>query len=60
MAASCFAIEQMAEVQQEGLQGEEKDAEEIITKKEQAGSAKSWLITKLMRAGNLSRQRGNA
>ena len=30
MAASCSAIEQMAEVQQEGLQGEEKKAEEII------------------------------
>ena len=30
MAASCSAIEQMTEVQQEGLQGEEKKAEEII------------------------------
>ena len=30
MAASCSAIEQMAEVQQEGLQGEEKDVEEMI------------------------------
>ena len=33
MAASCAAIEQMTEVQQEGLQGEEKKAEEIIDRK---------------------------
>ena len=33
MTSSCSAIDQMSEVQQEGLQGEEKDAEEIIDKR---------------------------